>query len=334
MSAAVSPNIETFPVFPGTNVTSLDPVFVAAKTRVGEYFLTLKDGRKLCWFEDGPADGTPLLLFHGGAEGKYKFIQKAPIPGIRMISIDRPCYGGSSHVPVSYSFHDAADDIRQLTAHLKLDRFAVGGHSIGTCWAQQLAVALHDKVIGVILWATMIDMQHEEITSKIAEGASRPPSIMHPTEGWCGCILHSVFTGLIGKAAKYDFKDNVAAEMKCTQGWDEMKEDKFWISSLVTSLRANTDPDGIIGDACRTLFGKWPFDVRKITCPVYMFHGTKDSDMGSTYPVAPDFAKSLIKHASLEEIYGFGHIACVGPNNRTQSQIIKAVGAMTKSPTN
>ena len=35
-------------------------------------------------------------------------------------------------------------------------------------------------------------------------------------------------------------------------------------------------PDALLGDAYRSLFGAWPFDVTKITCPVYIFSGEGD----------------------------------------------------------
>ena len=69
------------------------PEYLAAKERAGEAFFTLPDGRKICYFSDG--EGVPMICFHGGCEGKFMFLQKTPIPGVRMISVDRCGYGGS-----------------------------------------------------------------------------------------------------------------------------------------------------------------------------------------------------------------------------------------------
>ena len=35
-------------------------------------------------------------------------------------------------------------------------------------------------------------------------------------------------------------------------------------------------PDALLGDAYRSLFRTWPFDVTEITCPVYIYSGEGD----------------------------------------------------------
>ncbi|KAH8058566.1 peptidyl-prolyl cis-trans isomerase [Aureococcus anophagefferens] len=86
--------------------------------------------------------GVPVVAFHGGCEGKYKWMQKEPIPGVFLVAVDRPHYGGSSAASLDYAFADAARDVAALADSLGIDQFVCMGHSVGTSWCQQIAAAL------------------------------------------------------------------------------------------------------------------------------------------------------------------------------------------------
>ena len=74
---------------PGTGFVAWPKEYIEKRERLGHAFCTLPDGRKLCyWTEGDPAD-TPIIAFHGGCEGKYKWMQKEPIPGVFLIAVDR-----------------------------------------------------------------------------------------------------------------------------------------------------------------------------------------------------------------------------------------------------
>lgn len=170
-----------------------------------------EDGRKICYYVDGDLKkDVPIFAFHGGCESKWKFAQKEPIPGIAIIAVDRPHYGGSSGVPGGnagigkYTFSNIASDIAELADHLGLQEFLVTGHSIGTSWCQQLAVALPERVKGVILWSTMIDSQHPRTVGEFRAGQQFMPvccgshccatKCMDPVGGCCGCCLRGAFS--------------------------------------------------------------------------------------------------------------------------------------------
>lgn len=80
-------------------------VILAPQERCGEHFCLLASGRKLCYFKD--VDGSPnpvlVLAFHGGCEGKYKFMMKSPMKDILFVSVDRPGYGKSCPAPAGGS---------------------------------------------------------------------------------------------------------------------------------------------------------------------------------------------------------------------------------------
>ena len=64
--------------------------------------ITLKDGRKLRLVEAGQADGIPVIELHGTPDSRLLFdrwVEDAQARGLRLISYDRPGYGGSSPHP-------------------------------------------------------------------------------------------------------------------------------------------------------------------------------------------------------------------------------------------
>ena len=106
MTDKVAPESTKFPkpIF-GTNVTEYPADFLAKREAAKEEFVTLKDGRKICYITigDGDADNMPVICMHGGTESKWVWLQKSDLPGITLIAIDRPGYGnliGKSYVGI------------------------------------------------------------------------------------------------------------------------------------------------------------------------------------------------------------------------------------------
>mmetsp|Transcript_44580 Transcript_44580/g.141968 ORF Transcript_44580/g.141968 Transcript_44580/m.141968 type:complete len:212 (+) Transcript_44580:155-790(+) len=189
--------MDRFPAFPGTDMTSVPDSFKAFLQRCPDRYLDLPGGRRLCFFSDGDEDGATILAFHGGCEGKFKFARPAAIPGVRLVAVDRPHYGGSSSIPLDYSFEDAARDVAVLADHLGLGEFVVMGHSVGTSWALQLAASplLSSRVKGVILFSTMVDPKHPETKGRFRENQDFVPDALDPVTGCCGCVLRRAFGG-------------------------------------------------------------------------------------------------------------------------------------------
>jgi pimeloyl-ACP methyl ester carboxylesterase len=324
----------TFPAPHGCTLTKFTDEYLAAKQRVGEHFCTLSDSRKICYLRDG-VQGDPLVIaFHGGCEGKYKFIMPKPIEGVFLVSIDRPGYGRSDSAPAGYTFEMASKDVLELAKSLGYDEFVVMGHSIGGGWTQQMAAGLKDNVRGAILWSAVCDLSHDK-AKPFASSVGRPPAIMHPTKGCCGCVLKSEFTKYSQKFQKYDFDGMKMEQKHAPAGFDVMKQDDFWVSSQVDSWLAFKPPGaGILTDAEMVLFagarGKpvGHFDVATITCPMYIVHGDKDFDMGTKAPGAINLYKAFYPHATFDILEGYGHVASCGGNDATAERIKKALSAM------
>jgi pimeloyl-ACP methyl ester carboxylesterase len=119
-----------------------------------EHRVETPDGRVLQVLERGIPDGRPVLVHGGSPNSRLLFdplVEVAERQGIRLISYDRPGFGGSSRQS-GRTVADCAADVRAIAAALGIDRLAVWGVSGGGPHAIACAALLADLVpaVGVI----------------------------------------------------------------------------------------------------------------------------------------------------------------------------------------
>jgi pimeloyl-ACP methyl ester carboxylesterase len=136
-------------------------------------------GRDLCVEIAGVDSGKTVLVQGGSPSSRHLYgpwIGDADRQGIRLISYDRPGYGGSSPAP-NHSVADGAADVRSIAAALAVDQLAVWGYSGGGPYALACAALLPDLVVaaatvgsiapygapGLDYFAGMGDLNVEEI---------------------------------------------------------------------------------------------------------------------------------------------------------------------------
>ena len=106
--------------------------------------LVLADGRVLEYWEGGDPDGRPMV-FHPGTPvtrllGRWGH-EAAVAAGVRLVSVNRPGYGGSTSSTGAPSLLAVGRDTAALASHLRLDEYAVFGSSGGGPFAVATAVA-------------------------------------------------------------------------------------------------------------------------------------------------------------------------------------------------
>ncbi len=107
------------------------------------------DGRTLAVEETGDLDGRPVMVHMGTPNSRHLYgrtVADATGRGLRLISYDRPGYGGSAPCP-GRTIADCAGDVRAICGALGIDRLAMWGISGGGPHVLACAALLPDLVV-------------------------------------------------------------------------------------------------------------------------------------------------------------------------------------------
>ena len=119
------------------------------------------DGRVLMFAEYGPADGLPVLTFHGTPQCRLRIARTVGVVtdlGIRLISYDRPGCGGSVRM-AGRIVADSASDARAVLDAVGVEHAAVHGGSGGTPPAMAFAARCPERVARLALQAPIAPRQ-------------------------------------------------------------------------------------------------------------------------------------------------------------------------------
>jgi len=118
--------------------------------------ISTENGHKIRIIEAGQPNGIPVLV-HNGTPGSrllyHPWVKDAESRGIRLISYDRPGYGGSTSKP-GRTVASAADDVAAIAKELKLSRLSVWGVSGGGPHALACAALLPNLVVAAAALAS------------------------------------------------------------------------------------------------------------------------------------------------------------------------------------
>src|SRR5256885_3214140 len=217
--------------------------------------------------EAGDPNGRPVLVMHGppGAGVFYgPHVADALEKGIRLITYDRPGYGGSTAGP-GRSVGDCAQDIGAIADALRIERFAVWGVSGGGPYALASAALLSGRVVavgtlaspapygapGFDYFAGMETATIEEIKLMLEDESAARANLGPEREAMLA--LQS---------------DQLAARI----GSPELAE--FLVRGFHTGLAPGGE--GWWDDSIAQL-RPWGFDVDAISVPVQLWHGRQDT---------------------------------------------------------
>jgi len=102
------------------------------------------NGVTLHYLDWGPAGAPPVVLLHGitGHARVWDHLAERLVPGRRVLALDQRGHGDSDPAPDDdYRVSTMGDDVAAFAGSLKLDRFALLGHSMGGRIAIQYAAA-------------------------------------------------------------------------------------------------------------------------------------------------------------------------------------------------
>jgi len=263
--------------------------------------LTLPDGRRLSFTSIGRPDG-PVFIYHHGAPGSrlelLSLDDAANAAGVRIVTPDRPGYGGSSPQPVR-STAGFVDDVVALADHLEVDRFAVMGLSSGGPYAVACASLLGSRITSAIVAAGNTDMKWPDAADGYIASELELMALADADAAAASCV------------EKYgaDGSRFFEGDMDLGPADNAWLADETNTTGLFTSM-GEAFAQGVVGYAHDIwVQGRaWSFDTTAITCQVIVIHG--DGDV--LVPIAHSrHTASLIPGAELRILPGVGHLSLV-----------------------
>ncbi|KAH8690187.1 hydrolase [Talaromyces proteolyticus] len=317
----------------GFSLSALNTAKTASKsanTRLHQT-VTLHDGRILGFAEYGSPNGLPLLFFHGFPSSRLEglgvlsgnMIQRH---GLRIIAPDRPGFGLSTPQP-QRRIMDWPADVRALTSHLGLSRFAVLGGSGGGPYAVACAYSLPPEMlsaVGVLAGAGPWEAgtQDVQIYRRVASWAAKNcPSVLTTGSDMLLWILrHAVETGTVARRIdnwleSVDKSENTAAEnMHNPASIKERREELLQIL-----FEGFSQGSAAFVEEARLLTNEWGFRFEDVSYDkIQIWHGTRDANSPVTMM---RYMAGRLPHCVLRE-YDDDHYTLV----RHLNEILEEIG--------
>ena len=136
-------------------------------------FLTLNNDTRVHYRDEGNRSGLPLVLIHGAMASLHTWGPWVEILGdtYRIISLDLPAHGLTGRVPDGiYGAQTFTSTINAVVDELDVERFVLGGNSMGGGATWRYTLAYPDRVIAMILvdsvpagnWRSSADERRKE----------------------------------------------------------------------------------------------------------------------------------------------------------------------------
>jgi pimeloyl-ACP methyl ester carboxylesterase len=242
-----------------------------------QHDVTTADGRTLRVYDTADRDGHPVFGLHGTpgcGRLRQSAIDSARDQGLRLLSHDRPGYGGSSRQP-GRRIGDVAADVAAIADQLDIDRFGVWGASGGGPHALACAALLPERVIaavaiaspapidaeGLDYFADMGEMNAEEVEI-LAKGPERHLAWLREQadamQTGSAEDLRAALSTLLAPVDREALTDELAAYLHENFRMAMAQGVEGWHDESVAEL------------------APWGFDVGTIRVPVQIWHGRQD----------------------------------------------------------
>ncbi|WP_028809028.1 alpha/beta fold hydrolase [Streptomyces sp. 351MFTsu5.1] len=236
-----------------------------------------RDGRRLSVEERGDPKGRPVFLLHGTPGSR---LGPAPRPsvlyrmGVRLITFDRPGYGGSDR-SVGRTVSAAAEDVRLIADALGIGRFGVVGRSGGAPHALACAALIPERTArtGALVGLAPRDAADLDWFDGMTEA-----NVHAYVNADAGRHRLTAALGLRSLTIRAD-PASIVAEMR--SGLPESDRRIVADAGIQAMLERNfaeglrSSADGWVDDVMAFSTG-WGFDLADITAPVVLWHGAED----------------------------------------------------------
>ena len=238
-----------------------------------EWLVPTPDGRTLAVEDAGDRDGRPVMIHIGTPGGRSVYGRRTPADAerrrLRLISYDRPGYGGSTAQP-GRSMADCAIDVRVICEALGIDSLPMLGSSGGGPHVLACAALLPDLVPAAASLASLAPYDAEGLDwlagfSQEAVDEARL-TLDDPTEA------RAYF-----EREREKIVTASPAQAGSDMQWRTPDADLALLTDEAVAMQLALAP-GIEGawDDCVAQLAPWGFDVAQISVPVLLLHGGQD----------------------------------------------------------
>lgn len=271
----------------------------------------LVDGRRLAYDDIGSADWWPIVYCHGTPDSRrarHPEDDWARAEGVRLLAVDRPGIGASTHDP-DRTLGSFADDLADLLDHLGIDRCSVLGWSAGAIPALAMAARHPERVVRVAVVAGLVPF-----------AAYDDPAVL----GAAGEGRRAFVATALGLAADMVGRDLAplfvphpldleGARAHVRAGWGAVEEAEAHavpgaLDAMAAGLLdATAGPSGTLGlERDLALQVAEPdVELADVAAPVELIYGTEDG----TCPAAMgEWFAAHLPTATLELVDGAGHL--------------------------
>jgi pimeloyl-ACP methyl ester carboxylesterase len=269
--------------------------------------LRLRDGRVLCYAEQGDPTGTPVLFFHGIGGSRLSRHPDGSIArglGIRLITFDRPGTGLSTPQP-NRRIVDWPRDIEEFADAYGLDRFAVIGWSGGGPYALATAHQLPDRVTRLGLVASLTPLAGTSFVRHLAPDLRRRARLGRVLP-W---LVHAQATRN-ARASARDPEAFVVADLAKAPACDRAVLDDPSLRRMLIDSQREAYRQGAIGVSADALLylRPWGFDPADLRTPVRLWHGDEDETVAA--PMGRHLA-AVLPDCEATFVPGEGHMLCL-----------------------
>jgi len=127
-------------------------------------FLRTESQDRIHFRDQGESNALPIVLIHGANGSLHQFERWVELIGghARIITLDLPGYGlTGATASARYDLTADVAAIQSVTQHLGIDRFLLGGHSMGGGLALAYASQYPEAVSGLLLIDSVVPWQRE-----------------------------------------------------------------------------------------------------------------------------------------------------------------------------
>ncbi|MDQ4098077.1 MAG: alpha/beta hydrolase [Actinomycetota bacterium] len=266
-----------------------------------DHVFWLEGGRWLAVDERGRPDGRPVLFLHPAPGSRVLDPDPWATAGarVRLLSFDRPGYGGSSPLPEGMvpTLPHAADDAAEVLGRLGIDRTPVVGWSAGGLVALALAARHPHLVTSVVMVATPA---HEDDVARMSDEHKAMVASLRPDLAAASAAVADALGAIADSPeAMLDLLGDGPADEAVR--YDRSHRPRLWAMASEAIRQGVT---GVAGDIVASTIAPWGFDPSDVEVPATLWYGEQDS---LVTPEHGAYWAGVLMEGDLRIVPGAGH---------------------------